>query len=202
MRLCGASAWRSCSTAAARHGATGRWLVAEQALWPASKPQRRGRWRTARWPGQPRLGAVDEDRLYDATASRKVTPSQGPVLMVVRTQTSGEFARGFGVRDCENLLQTGKANQTRLTTATEFARADSDGTLIRHPLYATRRATATGGLTESLTGLRTELPNYHGPVCESAAAVLRYLATMDMQHWREDAGAAKLVAGAVENDHV
>ena len=113
-----------------------------------------------------------------------------------------EFARGFGVKDYGHLLHTGKANQTRLKTATEFASADQDGTLLRHALYATWRARETGDTAESLTWLRTELPAYHGPARESAAAVLRYLANMDTDHWREDAAAAKLVAGAVENDHV
>ena len=114
-----------------------------------------------------------------------------------------EFARGFGVKDYGHLLHTGKANQTRLKTATEFASADQDGTLLRHALYATWRARETGDTTESLMWLRTELPAYyHGPARESAAAVLRYLANMDTNHWREDAAAARLVAGAVENDHV
>ena len=113
-----------------------------------------------------------------------------------------EFARGFGVQDYAHLLHTGKANQTRLKTATEFARADQDGTLVRHALYATWRAAETGDTTESLTWLRTELPNYHGPAREHVATVLRYLATMDAEHWQEDATAARLVAGAVENDHV
>ena len=113
-----------------------------------------------------------------------------------------EFARGFGVQDYAHLLHTGKANQTRLKTATEFARADQDATLVRHALYATWRATETADTAESLTWLRAELPNYHGPGRESVATVLRYLATMDAEHWHEDANAAKLVAGAVENDHV
>ena len=113
-----------------------------------------------------------------------------------------EFARGFGVQDYAHLLHTGKANQTRLKTATEFARADQDGTLVRHALYATWRAAETGDTTESLTWLHTELPNYHGPAREAAATVLRYLATMDAEHWQQDATAARLVAGAVENDHV
>ena len=113
-----------------------------------------------------------------------------------------EFARGFGVQDYAHLLHTGKANQTRLKTATEFARADQDGTLVRHALYATWRAAETGDTAESLTWLRTELPNYHGPAREAVATVLRYLATMDTTHWQQDAAAARLVAGAVENDHV
>ena len=35
-----------------------------------------------------------------------------------------------------------------------------------------------------------------------SAAALRHLANMETDHWREDAAAARLVAGAVENDHV
>ena len=80
-----------------------------------------------------------------------------------RARVYQEFARGFGVQDYAHLLHTGKANQTRLKTATEFARADQDGTLVRHALYATWRATETTDTTESLTWLRDELPNYHGP---------------------------------------
>ena len=67
------------------------------------------------------------------------------------------------------LANTGKANQTRLKTATEFTSADQDGTLVRHALYATWRTRESGDIAERLTWLRT---------------------------------AAKLVAGAVENDHV
>ena len=112
-----------------------------------------------------------------------------------------EFARGFGVQDYTHLLHTAKANQTRLKTATEFARSDQDGTLVRHALYAVWRATETGEVAESLTWLRTELPDYWHQR-ESLTAVLRYLARADVDHWRQDATAATLVAGAVENDHV
>ena len=84
----------------------------------------------------------------------------------------------------------------------DIASTNQDGTLVRHALYATWRATTTSDTTESLTWLRTELPTYHGPARESAASVLRYLANVETDHWREDAAAARLVAGAVENDHV
>ena len=141
---------------------------------------------------------------------RSLTPTEKLYLKGLDVERHGdfragvyqEFARGFGVQDYAHLLHTGKANQTRLKTATEFARADQDATLVRHALYATWRATETGETSESLTWLRDELPNYHGPGRESVATVLRYLATMDTAHWKEDANAAKLVAGAVENDHV
>ena len=117
-----------------------------------------------------------------------------------------EFARGFGVRDYRDLLHTGKANRTRLKTASEFGRRDLGDTafgrsLVRHALYAVWRAAESGEVADSLTWLRTELPGYW-PQREALAAVLRYLAALDADHWRADADAARLVAGAVENDHV
>ena len=113
-----------------------------------------------------------------------------------------EFARGFGVQDYRHLLHTGKANQTRLKTASEFKRSDLHGaSLVRHALYAIWRAAETGDTTESLTWLRTELPNYW-PQREALADMLLYFAALEIDHWREDAQAARLVAGAVENDHV
>ena len=56
-------------------------------------------------------------------------------------------------------------------------------------------------MADSLTWLRTELPDYWRQR-EALGAVLRYLAAIDSDHWREDADAARLAAGAVENDHV
>jgi hypothetical protein len=56
-----------------------------------------------------------------------------------------EFARGFGVRDYRFMLESGKANQTRLKTATEFKRREwgTDGfgsSLLRHALFAVYQA--------------------------------------------------------------
>ena len=107
-----------------------------------------------------------------------------------------EFARGFGVRDYRDLLHTGKANHTRLKTASEFGRS-----LVRHALYTVWQAAESGEVAHSLTWLRAELPGYW-PQREALAAVLRYLAALDADHWSQDAAAARLVAGAVENDHV
>ena len=117
-----------------------------------------------------------------------------------------EFARGFGVRDYRFLLRTGKANETRLKTASEFRRRDLGETpfgrsVVRHALYAVWRAAEDGEVAGSLTWLRTELDDYWSRK-ESLAVVLRHLATVAIDHWREDASAARLVAGAVENDHV
>ena len=140
---------------------------------------------------------------------RRLTPVEKLYLKGLDVERHGdfragvyqEFARGFGVQDYAHLLHTAKANQTRLKTATEFARGDQDGTLVRHALYAIWRATETGEVAESLTWLRTELPDYWHQR-ESLTAVLRYFARVDIDHWHQDATAATLVAGAVENDHV
>ena len=117
-----------------------------------------------------------------------------------------EFARGFGVRDYRYLLHTSKANRTRLKTASEFGRRDLGDSafgrsLVRHALYAVWQAAESGEVADSLTWLRAELPDYW-PQREALGAVLRYLAAIDSDHWREDADAARLAAGAVENDHV
>ena len=119
-----------------------------------------------------------------------------------------EFARGFGVRDYRALVRTGKANETRLKTASELGNRELGDSafgrsLVRHALYAVWRAAEGGGdPTDSLTWLRTELSGDYWPRREGLTAVLRYLASLGIAHWRADAAAARVVAGAVENDHV
>ena len=54
------------------------------------------------------------------------------------------------------------------------------------PSGARRRAAE---VADSLTWLRAELPDYW-PQREALAAILRYLAALDVDHWREDAAAA------------
>ena len=119
-----------------------------------------------------------------------------------------EFARGFGVRDYRALIRTGKANETRLKTASELGNrglADSafGRSLVRHALYAVWRAAENAGdPANSLTWLHTELADDYWSRREALTAVLRYLASIEIDHWRADADAARIVAGAVENDHV
>lgn len=52
-------------------------------------------------------------------------------------------------------------------------------------------------LTQAMGGGRT-----HNLLELGLMGVLRYLATMEIDHWQTDARAACLVAGAVENGHV
>ena len=111
---------------------------------------------------------------------------QGTVLMVLRKQTAETTAF--------------------LKTASELGRSELGdspfgASLVRHALYATWRAAETVDVVESLAWLRTELPDYWN--CRDVLTkLLRYLSAMDSDHWRHDAAAARLVAGAVENDHV
>lgn len=117
-----------------------------------------------------------------------------------------EFARGFGVRDYRFMLQTGKANATRLKTASEFKRRELGespfgGSLVRHALYAVWRTVETGETRDGLTWLRTEVPDYWGNR-KALVAILRYLSKVEIEHWQADSHAARLVAGAVDNDHV
>ncbi len=118
-----------------------------------------------------------------------------------------EFARGFGVQDYRTLIRTGKANETRLKTATEFGTRELGDSpfgrsLVRHALYAVMcAAESDGDPMNSLTWLRTELSDYW-PQREGLTLILQYLATIEIDHWRRDAAAARIVAGAVHNDHV
>ena len=117
-----------------------------------------------------------------------------------------EFARGFGVRDYRFILESGKANQTRLKTATEFKRRDwgTEGfgsTLLRHALFAVYQAADRDDTKVGLTYLKTEVTNYWTHR-ETLMGQLAFLGRLPIPHWSADAEAAQLLAGALENDHV
>ena len=117
-----------------------------------------------------------------------------------------EFARGFGVRDYRFMLESGKANQTRLKTATEFKRRDwgTEGfgsTLLRHALFAVYQAAERDDTKVGLTYLKTEVADYWTHR-ETLMGMLAFLGRLPIPHWSADAQAARLLAGALENDHV
>ncbi len=117
-----------------------------------------------------------------------------------------EFARGFGVREYKYMLQSGKANQTRLKTASELKRKELGGqgfgsSIVRNTLFAVYRVSETEETKDGLTWLQTEVSNYWQNR-ETLIAILRYLSSLLIEHWGKDSEAAKLLAGAVENDHV
>jgi hypothetical protein len=76
-----------------------------------------------------------------------------------------ELARGFGVRDYRYMLESGKANRTRLKTAIEFKRREwsTEGfgsSLLRHALFAVYQAADQQSTKVGLNYLKTEIRHY------------------------------------------
>jgi len=121
-----------------------------------------------------------------------------------------ELARGFGVQDYAQLLSDNQANSARWKTANEFKRAGLSGsgfaeTLIRQILFAVHEAARTDEAREGLNYLKAERPDYWTRK-EEIVALLEYLGAArglsSLPHWKKDAEAAYLLAGAVRNDYV
>jgi len=155
-------------------------------------------------------------RDFDRFMWRILTPEERFYLKGLDIGSHGEFrtgayqelARGFGLKDYKQFLSSGKANQTRLKTATEFATKWLDQTsfgasLVRNALFATREVVRSGEVSMGKNWLRTEVKDYWGQR-KSLVEILRYLSKMKyttMTYWRDDAEAARLLSGALENDH-
>jgi adenine-specific DNA methylase len=153
---------------------------------------------------------------FDAQAWKHLTPEERFYLKGLELESHGErrvgvyqeLARGFGVREYQPFLATTQANQTRCKTATEFGNRNLGGdgfgsSLVRQGLFAVREAARTREATSGRDWLKTELPDYWNQR-KKLVVVLNYLATMalKLESWRQDGEAARLVAGAVENDHI
>lgn len=120
-----------------------------------------------------------------------------------------ELAKGFGVRDYTFLYATTKSNEARFKTASEFKRANLKGdgfdlTLVRHLLFAIHETASKETVQEGLNYLKVEVPDYW-TIRKRALEILRYLSRLEyiphLPHWKKDAEAARVLAGAVENDH-
>jgi hypothetical protein len=115
---------------------------------------------------------------------------------------------GSGVKDYQPLLSSGKANQTHLKTATEFGsrllgHGSFGASLVRHALFAIREVVRTDEVQPGKNWLRTEVRNYWQQR-KILIELLRYFSSMGLKvsHWRDEARAAQLLAGAVENDSI
>lgn len=119
-----------------------------------------------------------------------------------------ELARGFGLREYTHLLSSGKANQTRLKTATEFgAKMLGDSafgkSLVRHALFAIRETVRSEAADVGKRWLRDEVADYWNHR-KTLIEILRYLSNTGFtmpEQWKQDAEAARLLTGALENDH-
>ena len=120
-----------------------------------------------------------------------------------------ELAKGFGVRDYNFLYAKTKSNEARFKTASEFKRTNLkgdgfDASLVRHLLFAIHETVSKETVQEGLNYLKVEVPDYWS-IRKRALEVLRYLSRLEhiphLSHWKKDAEAARVLAGAVENDH-
>lgn len=121
-----------------------------------------------------------------------------------------ELARGFGAADYTDLLQSDRANQTRLKTARELERRMLSGegfagSLTRQCLFAVYQVTHNEQVADGLNWLKTELSDYwtlRGKILH----ILDFLGRIDrvsgMDHWNRDGDSARLLAGMVRNDHI
>jgi len=154
---------------------------------------------------------------FDTFTWKTLLPDERFYLKGLEIESHGEYrsgayqelARGFGLRDYKYMLASSKANQIRLKTATEFGRKNLgdegfDGSLVRHALFGIREIVRTeGAVIEGRNWLRTELHEQYWNNRKTLIVILRYLASrgLDLEQWKEDAEAATLLAGALENDY-
>ena len=120
-----------------------------------------------------------------------------------------ELAKGFGVRDYNFLYAKTKSNEARFKTASEFKRTNLKGdgfdeSLVRHLLFAIYETVSKEDVREGLNYLKVEVANYWSDR-KRALEVLRHISRLEhiphLSHWKKDAEAARVLAGAVENDH-
>jgi hypothetical protein len=153
----------------------------------------------------------------DRSVWRRLTPEERLYLKGVEVESHGEyregvyqeFARGFGVREYRPLLASDVANRTRLKTPSEFKGRDLrgdgfDGTLLRDLLFAVYVTVREGDPRAGRLYLRQELADYWTQR-QTILALLRFLASKPaaaMEHWTQDAMAAQLLTGAIENDSI
>lgn len=127
-----------------------------------------------------------------------------------------ELARGFGVSDLRPLLESDKANGTRIKSASDFARTllaqpGSEATHpfapspLRHLLFAIRETAQTDNSPEpGRQYLRDTFGQSYWQRRERFIALLEWLAalanTESMQDWQTDSHAARILAGRLRND--
>jgi adenine-specific DNA methylase len=148
------------------------------------------------------------------------TPEERLYLKGVEIEAHGErrngvyqeFARGLGVREYRDLLQSDAANETRLRTPSELKGRDLEtgpmgGTVLRRVLYAIYQTTSEGmDPMPAVAWLRSKYPGMaFFDVRQSIVRLMRYLATKPSgertPHWKTDAEAAYLLAARLENEN-
>ncbi len=151
---------------------------------------------------------------FDSFIWKSITPEERFYLKGLDIESHGEYrssvyqelARGFGLKDYKFCLETSKANENRLKTASEFANKNLGdlgfgSSLTRTALYAIREVVTSEEAQKGKMLLRSEVRDYWQQR-RLIIEILKYLGTMEYKipHWDKDAKAATLLAGAVDND--
>jgi putative DNA methylase len=152
----------------------------------------------------------------DSRLWRTLRPAERFYLKGVEVEQHGEYrssvyqemGRGFGLPDYKSLMETGKANETRLRTAIEFKNKEMGeegfgATLLRKLLFAIRETQREEDPEKGRDYLHQAL----GPQAywESRQDMLKLLTYLDQKcghiaHWQEDVAALRLLKGYLEND--
>jgi putative DNA methylase len=145
---------------------------------------------------------------------RKLHPEERFYLKGLEIEQGGEYrsgvytemARGYGLHEYKHLLNTTKANETRLSTASEFKNKELGddgfgGSLTRQLLFAIHETVVHENPQPGRNWLATEWKNYW----EDRALMIQLLEYIlskcaHIPHWKKDTEAAILLRGYLEND--
>jgi len=127
-----------------------------------------------------------------------------------------ELARGFGVTDLRPILESDKANGTRIKSPSDFgktllAQPGSVGqhpfaaSPLRHLLFAIRETVAAESPEPGRQYLRDSFGQHYWNQRERFIVLLEWLASLgnadSMKEWVTDSEAARILAGRLKNDH-
>ena len=99
-----------------------------------------------------------------------------------------ELARGYGATDYTDLLNSDRANQTRLKTASEFSRkmifgAGFSQTIIRQVLFAAFQVVKSEEIREGLNWLKSEVPDYWAAGGKSSISWITWRPLAEFRGW-------------------
>lgn len=128
-------------------------------------------------------------------------------------QISGyqELARGFGVNEYNDFLESSKANATRLKTASEWANRNIGGesgfagTLLRNVLMAIYLAEKEDNVQAGKNWLKNEVNEYWNKrerICEFLNYISTFESIYNMKHWHSAAKISGILKELVANDGV
>ena len=152
---------------------------------------------------------------FNDTLWKTLTPEERFYLKGLELESHGEFragayqelAKGFGMREYKFFIASSKANQVRLKNPLEFGtktlgNENFGSSIVRHALFAVREAHRSESAQTGKEWLRNELKDYWSQR-KNLIEVLKYFAGKEntCDSWSDCGKVARLVAGAVENDH-